>query len=76
MTGADVAPVLDIRTLAKAMQMTPYRAVRYLETSGVPVKRQGRGSPRTVLLIDLRLAFPQLFQSIEEAAHLGRARRG
>lgn len=52
------------------MGMTVYRAARYLERNGVPVKSNGQGSAQTVLLSDLRAAFPELYASFEEAAHL------
>lgn len=62
--------VYDLPDLAAKMGMTVYRAARYLERNGVPVKSNGQGSAQTVLLSDLRAAFPELYASFEEAAHL------
>ena len=64
--------VYDLHELAAQMGMTTQRARRYLEKQGVPVTRGGKGTPMTVLLSDLRSSFPELYASLEEAAHLHR----
>jgi len=64
--------VYDLPDLAAKMGMSVERAVRYLSKQGVPISTSGKGSPRTVLLSDLRSSFPELYASLEEAAHLHR----
>ena len=74
--GADVKAqaVYDLHELAERMGMSTQRARRYLEKQGVPVARGGKGTLMTVLLSDLRTAFPGLYASLEEAAHIRGAR--
>lgn len=64
--------VYDLPDLAARMGMSTWRAKRYLVARGVPVRSSGRGAPRTVLLVDLRESFPELYGSLEEAIHLRR----
>jgi len=66
--------VYDLPDLAAKMGMTTKRAARYLEKQGVPVKSSGKGAHRTVLLSDLRESFPEVYASLEEAAHLNRVK--
>lgn len=62
--------VYDLPDLAAKMGMSPRRAKRYLEKSGVRVTPGGRGTPQTILLCDIRESFPDLYTSLEEAAHI------
>lgn len=64
--------VYDLPDLAAKMGMSTRRAKRYLTKLGVRVICVGSGSTSTVLLSDLREAFPELYGSLEEAAHLRR----
>lgn len=66
--------VYDLPDLAAKMGMSVDRACRYLEKKGVPIHSGGRGTPRTVLLCDLRECFPDAYASLEEAAHLNRVK--
>lgn len=72
--GADVKAqaVYDLPDLAAKMGMTTKRARRYLERQGVRIVLSGPGAVATVLLSDIRTAFPDLYASLEEAAHLHR----
>lgn len=62
----------DIPTIAARLGMSNYRAAHFLERNGVKVYAGGKGCPRTILLSDLRAAFPDLYASLEELAHLHR----
>lgn len=65
-----VKAVYDLPDLAAKMGMSNQRARRYLERQGVRVTRGGKGTITTVLLSELREAFPELYRSLEESAHL------
>lgn len=62
--------VYDLPDLAAKMGMTTKRAKRYLTKMGVKVTCPGERSTSTVLLSDIRESFPDLYSSLEEAAHL------
>lgn len=66
--------VYDLPDLAAKMGMTAKRAKRYLTKMGVKVTCPGERSKSTVLLSDIREAFPDLYASLEEAAHLNRVK--
>ena len=72
--GANVKAqaVYDLPDLAAKMGMSTRRAKRYLEKQGVRVTPGGQGTPQTILLSDIRVSFPDLYASLEEAAHLHR----
>ena len=67
--------VYDLPALAADMGMSTERAARWLVRQGVPVQSHGFGATRTVLLSDIRTAFPGLYASLEEAAHIRATRR-
>lgn len=62
--------VYGLPELAAKMGMSTRRAKRYLEKMGVKITCPGKRYTSTVLLSDIRSAFPDLYASLEEVAHL------
>lgn len=67
--GADVniKPIYTVPELARMMALTTKRALRLLARAGVPVQP---GDPRMVYLSDLKAMAPEIWTSMEEAAHI------
>lgn len=59
--------IYTVPELARLMGVETKRAIRLLERAHVPVRQ---GMPRVVYLCDLKAMDPDLWTSIEEAAHV------
>lgn len=63
----NVKPIYTVPELARMMCVSPKRAVRLLSRAGVAVQP---GDPRTVYLSDIKASAPDIWLSMEEAAHI------
>lgn len=69
-----IKPVYTVAELGRMMGMTRNRAMRLLCRANVPIQP---GDPRVVYLSDIKAMAPDIWSSMEEAAHLnGLARTG
>lgn len=66
----EVKAVYTVPELAKTTAQTPKSLVGLLRRLRVPVLASGRGKRRLVFLADLKAMAPELWSSLEEAAHL------
>lgn len=64
-----IKPIYTVPELARMMGMSRQRAFRLLTRVGVPIQS---GDPRTVYLSDIKAMAPDVWSSMEEAAHLRR----
>lgn len=68
-----VKAVYTVPEIARLMGVETKRAIRLLERAHVPVRS---GMPRVVYLCDLKAMAPDLWSSLEEAAHVRRLAHG
>ena len=62
----NIKPIYTVPELAEMLGVSKYRTLGLLRRVGVPVQA---GDPRMVYLSDIKALAPEIWTSLEEAAH-------
>lgn len=63
----NVKPIYTVPELARMLGISRFRATTLLRRVGVPIQP---GDPRMVYLSDIKACAPEIWTSMEEAAHI------